>query len=123
MFSSLSLSRSVFIFSGFACFAPEPARLGVDFFFKSSIISSIFFFRLVISCLATFYVSSRSTPKYSWIRMSRIPAILFHGMSVCFSFSSSGMFLAASPMISILLITASWIWLDFRNSCLFMFLM
>ena len=55
--------------------------------------------------------------------MSLIPAILLQGMSGCFSFSSSGMFLTASPMISILLITASWVWLEFRNSCLFMFLM
>ena len=57
-----------------------------------SFICSIFPFRSVISCLATFHVSFRSTPKYSWIRMSLIPAILFHGMCGCFSFSSSGMF-------------------------------
>jgi len=77
---------------------------------------SIWRFRLLMSFLATSHVSSRSTPKYSWIRMSLIPAILRQGMFGFFLFVSSGMFLAASPMISILRITASWICFEFRNS-------
>jgi len=73
-----------------------------------------------MSCLATFHVSSRSTPKYSWISMSLIPAIFFHGMFGFFLLVSFGMFLAASPIISILRMTASWICFEFRNSFLVM---
>jgi len=69
-----------------------------------------------MSVLMTFHVNSRSTPKYSCIRMSLIPAIFLHGIPGYFCFVSLGRFLVASPMTSILLITASWICPDLKNS-------
>jgi len=48
MSSSLSLSRSFFIFSGFACFAPEPAKSMVEIFGSFFIVS---LFVLVGFCL------------------------------------------------------------------------
>ena len=64
-------------------------------------------FRCGISFMITSHVNSKSIPKYSWIRMSLIPAIFFQGISGYLSFTSLGIFLTASPIISIRRMTES----------------
>jgi len=71
-----------------------------DVLSRSSFIFSIFLLKSDIPSLAAFQVRSKSTPKYPWIKMSLIPAILIQEISGYFSFISSVMFLIASPMIS-----------------------
>jgi len=50
--------------------------------------------------------TSRSTPKYACINLSRMPAKSFHGTEGYFCLISSGTFFAASPIISRARITA-----------------
>src|SRR3989344_1888893 len=69
---------------------------------------SVVAFNSGMSCTTVFQTASISTPKYSWMSLSRIPAISLHGTSELASRNSADTFFAASPMISSSRITPSW---------------
>src|SRR3990167_7378182 len=61
---------------------------------------------------------SRSIPEYSWITLFLMLIIFDHGTFGYSSLKSSGMFLAASPSISIFLTTASIVFWSLEKSSL-----
>lgn len=69
--------------------------------------AEILFLRSGNSSFMTFQRISMSTSKYLWASLSLNPAIFGYSISGCLFLISSGMFFAASPMISKFLMTAS----------------
>lgn len=70
-------------------------------------------FNFLISSVQATHILCKLVLKYEWTIKSLYSAILIQGTCLFFSFNALGIFLLASPIISSLLITASWSLISF----------